>query len=110
MATFSTDELEFIKQRGNDECAKTWLGLWDPKRVIKQEQREFMIDKYEQKRYVNYLHVTTVEYGMLNDSNVRNRFLEVRMKLLLIYDVKVVRRSKKSMEMGSRMSIVRYCP
>jgi Arf-GAP domain and FG repeat-containing protein 1 len=25
--------------------------LWDPKRALKQEQREFMIDKYEQKRY-----------------------------------------------------------
>lgn len=52
MATFTTEELEFIRQRGNDECAKTWLGLWDPKRAIKQDQREFMIDKYEQKRYV----------------------------------------------------------
>lgn len=53
MATFTAEELEFIKQRGNDECAKTWLGLWDPKRAIKQEQREFMIDKYEQKRLVD---------------------------------------------------------
>lgn len=52
MATFSADELELIRQRGNDECTKTWLGLWDPKRAIKQEQREFMIDKYEQKRFV----------------------------------------------------------
>ncbi|XP_037024320.1 arf-GAP domain and FG repeat-containing protein 1 [Bradysia coprophila] len=51
MATFTSDELEFIRQRGNDCCAKTWLGLWDPKRAIKQDQREFMIDKYEQKRY-----------------------------------------------------------
>lgn len=53
MATFTSEELEFIKQRGNDVCAKTWLGLWDPKRAIKQDQREFMIDKYEQKRFVS---------------------------------------------------------
>lgn len=52
MATFTTDEIEFIKNHGNDECSKTWLGLWDPKRVHTQEQRELMIDKYERKRYV----------------------------------------------------------
>lgn len=50
MATFSTDEIEFIKSHGNELCAKTWLGLWDPKRVHTQNQRELMIDKYERKR------------------------------------------------------------
>ncbi|KAJ6645902.1 Arf-GAP domain and FG repeat-containing protein 1 [Pseudolycoriella hygida] len=51
MATFTSDEIDYIKLRGNDECAKTWLGLYDPRRATKQDQREFMIDKYEQKRY-----------------------------------------------------------
>lgn len=50
MATFTNDEIEFIKAHGNDECAKTWLGLWDPKRVHTQEHRELMIEKYERKR------------------------------------------------------------
>ncbi|CAO1359231.1 unnamed protein product [Diamesa hyperborea] len=51
MATFLADEVDFVRCHGNDECAKTWLGLWDSKRVIKQDHREFMVDKYERKRY-----------------------------------------------------------
>lgn len=50
MATFTTEEIEFINSHGNELCAKTWLGLWDPKRVHTQDQRELMIDKYERKR------------------------------------------------------------
>lgn len=50
MATFTTDEIEFIRAHGNELCAKTWLGLWDPKRVHTQDHRELMIDKYERKR------------------------------------------------------------
>lgn len=50
MATFTPDELEFIRTHGNDECSKTWLGLWDTKRTLKQDHRDFMVDKYEKKR------------------------------------------------------------
>lgn len=50
MATFSSDEIEFIRSHGNDTCAKTWLGLWDPKRALTQDQRDLMVDKYERKR------------------------------------------------------------
>lgn len=58
MATFSQEEIEFVKSHGNDECAKTWLGLWDisdPKQRASKQQsqdhRELMVDKYERKRY-----------------------------------------------------------
>lgn len=51
MATFTQEEIDFVRQNGNDTCTRTWLGLWDPKRAIKQEHRDFMIDKYERKRY-----------------------------------------------------------
>lgn len=51
MATFTQEEIDFLKVHGNEECAKTWLGLWDAKRAIKQDHRDFMIDKYERKRY-----------------------------------------------------------
>ncbi|XP_036340327.1 uncharacterized protein DDB_G0283357-like [Rhagoletis pomonella] len=51
MATFTQDDVDYLKSHGNDECAKTWLGLWDPKRAGHQDQRELMIDKYERKRY-----------------------------------------------------------
>lgn len=50
MATFTPDELEFIRTHGNDECEKKWLGLYDAKRTLKQDHREFMVDKYEKKR------------------------------------------------------------
>lgn len=50
MAKFTPEELEYIRMHGNDECAKTWLGLWDSKRTLKQEHRDFMVDKYERKR------------------------------------------------------------
>lgn len=50
MATFTPDEIEFIRGKGNDECAKTWMGLWDPARIHTQDQRELMIEKYERKR------------------------------------------------------------
>ena len=56
MATFTSEEIEFIKTHGNDECAKTWLGLYDLKRVHTQDHREFMIDKYERKRSVEIVH------------------------------------------------------
>uniref|UniRef100_A0A2M4ALL3 Putative gtpase-activating protein n=1 Tax=Anopheles triannulatus TaxID=58253 RepID=A0A2M4ALL3_9DIPT len=51
MATFTQDEIEFLKLNGNENCSRTWLGLWDAKRTIKQEHRDFMMDKYERKRY-----------------------------------------------------------
>lgn len=50
MATFTAEEIEFIRAHGNELCAKTWLGLWDPKRVHTQDQRELIVDKYERKR------------------------------------------------------------
>ncbi|XP_017132153.1 arf-GAP domain and FG repeat-containing protein 1 isoform X3 [Drosophila elegans] len=52
MATFTQDEIDFLRSHGNELCAKTWLGLWDPKRAVhQQDQRELMMDKYERKRY-----------------------------------------------------------
>lgn len=51
MATFTEDEVEFLRLHGNEECAKTWLGLWDAKRVLKMDHKDFMIEKYERKRF-----------------------------------------------------------
>jgi len=51
MATFSEDEVNFLRLHGNEECAKTWLGLWDAKRALKMDHKDFMIEKYERKRY-----------------------------------------------------------
>lgn len=54
MATFTPEELEFIKVRGNDYCRRVWLGLYEGESVnLNDEQsiRDFMSDKYEKKRY-----------------------------------------------------------
>lgn len=54
MATFTPEELEFIKVKGNDYCRRVWLGLYEGESVnVNDEQsiRDFMSDKYEKKRY-----------------------------------------------------------
>lgn len=68
MATFSPDEIEFLKSHGNEECAKTWLGLWDPKRTVHQDQRELIIDKYERKRF--YLEPGSPLKSITNSTNL----------------------------------------
>ncbi|XP_061386857.1 type-2 histone deacetylase 1 [Musca vetustissima] len=69
MATFTQDEIDFLKAHGNDFCAKTWLGLWDPKRAVHQDQRELMIDKYERKRY--YLEPASPLKSLTNATNLK---------------------------------------
>ena len=54
MSTFTADEVEFIRGRGNVYCAKVWLGLHDGKLVGNDSEsiRDFIIQKYEKKRLV----------------------------------------------------------
>uniref|UniRef100_A0A8D8QVR5 Arf-GAP domain and FG repeat-containing protein 1 n=1 Tax=Cacopsylla melanoneura TaxID=428564 RepID=A0A8D8QVR5_9HEMI len=51
MTTFTPEEVEMLKSRGNDYCRKVWLGLCDNSIQYKDEQqiKDFMIDKYEKK-------------------------------------------------------------
>ncbi|XP_013182949.1 arf-GAP domain and FG repeat-containing protein 1 [Amyelois transitella] len=54
MATFTPEEIEFIKARGNDYCRRVWLGLYQGESVNfndEQSVKDFMSDKYEKKRY-----------------------------------------------------------
>lgn len=54
MATFTPEEIEFIKTRGNDYCRRVWLGLYEGESVNftdEQSVKDFMSDKYEKKRY-----------------------------------------------------------
>ena len=55
MATFSVHEIELLKFRGNSYCKKVWLGLCDDNRITEPknelEIKEFMIEKYEKKRF-----------------------------------------------------------
>ncbi|XP_022128411.2 arf-GAP domain and FG repeat-containing protein 1 [Pieris rapae] len=54
MATFTPEEIEFIRVRGNDYCRRVWLGLYEGESVNytdEQRVRDFMSDKYEKKQY-----------------------------------------------------------
>ncbi|XP_011304550.1 arf-GAP domain and FG repeat-containing protein 1 isoform X1 [Fopius arisanus] len=57
MATFTQDEIEFMKERGNEHCRRIWLGLVNannqPTLDTKDEQKmkDLMTAKYELKRY-----------------------------------------------------------
>ncbi|CAH1395819.1 unnamed protein product [Nezara viridula] len=63
MATFTSEEIELLKCRGNEYCRKVWLSLYDGDSISKDEQqiKEFMIAKYERKRY--YVKPSDLEKG-----------------------------------------------
>lgn len=57
MATFTQDEIDFVKEHGNEYCRRIWLGLMNPSSPqnfdSKDEQKikDLMSAKYEQKRF-----------------------------------------------------------
>ncbi|OQR80104.1 hypothetical protein BIW11_05289 [Tropilaelaps mercedesae] len=58
MTSFSDDELEFIKNRGNEFNRYVYLGTYDERSNLEKESlreehkiREFMVQKYERKRW-----------------------------------------------------------
>ena len=57
MATFTQEEIDFIKERGNEYCRRIWLGLMNPNSSQtldtkdEQEMKDLMSAKYELKRY-----------------------------------------------------------
>ncbi|XP_045598480.1 arf-GAP domain and FG repeat-containing protein 1 isoform X2 [Procambarus clarkii] len=57
MASFTQEEIEQIKSKGNQYCGAVWLGLYDakispfPDTKDEHKIRDFMILKYEKKRF-----------------------------------------------------------
>ncbi|OXU17549.1 hypothetical protein TSAR_010784 [Trichomalopsis sarcophagae] len=55
MATFTQDEIDFLKERGNEFCRAIWLGLMPQSTTHsskdEQKMKDFMSAKYELKRY-----------------------------------------------------------
>lgn len=55
MATFTSEEVELVQNRGNDYCRRMWLGLYEgaPLTEGRDEQQihDLMVDKYEKRRY-----------------------------------------------------------
>lgn len=74
MATFTPEEIEFIKARGNDYCRRVWLGLYEGESVNftdEQSVKDFMSDKYEKKRY--YLDSPALSNNSVNGSSIKNK-------------------------------------
>lgn len=55
MATFLPEEIELLRSQGNEYCRRIWLGLYEGKVPLEakdeQQIRDFMIDKYERRRF-----------------------------------------------------------
>ncbi|XP_017773853.1 PREDICTED: arf-GAP domain and FG repeat-containing protein 1 isoform X3 [Nicrophorus vespilloides] len=54
MATFTQEEIDLLRTRGNDYCQKIWLGLYDGTKPVDRDEQAvhtLMLDKYERKRY-----------------------------------------------------------
>eukprot|EP00088_Acartia_fossae_P042640 TRINITY_DN4482_c0_g1_i8.p1 TRINITY_DN4482_c0_g1~~TRINITY_DN4482_c0_g1_i8.p1 ORF type:complete len:674 (-),score=200.84 TRINITY_DN4482_c0_g1_i8:415-2403(-) len=56
MSTFTPDEVEFMRTRGNAWCSKVWLARWDPVNQpvdFKDDEKvkDFMVAKYEKRLY-----------------------------------------------------------
>ncbi|XP_075992624.1 arf GTPase activating protein drongo [Anticarsia gemmatalis] len=74
MATFTPEEIEFIKARGNDYCRRVWLGLYEGESVNftdEQSVKDFMSDKYEKKRY--YLDSQLNSVASVNGNYTKNK-------------------------------------
>lgn len=74
MATFTPDEMDFIRTRGNDFCRRVWLGLYEGESVNyadEQSVKNFMSDKYEKRRF--YLESTPSSAATTNGVSGRNK-------------------------------------
>lgn len=78
MATFTPEEIEFIKVRGNDYCRRVWLGLYEGESVNftdEQSVKDFMSDKYEKKRYYleSSLNTTVTNGSALGKNKIKTK-------------------------------------
>ncbi|XP_072546794.1 arf-GAP domain and FG repeat-containing protein 1a isoform X2 [Salminus brasiliensis] len=57
MTTFTQQEIEFLRNHGNEVCKRIWLGLYDDRTSAipdfrePQKVKEFLQEKYEKKRW-----------------------------------------------------------
>ena len=56
MSSFTSEEVAFLKSRGNIWCGKVWMGLYDKNRsgaleaIDDESLKSHIIQKYEKKR------------------------------------------------------------
>lgn len=77
MATFTQEEIDFIKERGNEHCRRIWLGLMNtnsPQALDtkdEQKMKDLMSAKYELKRY--YLDPSMVNQNSNQNQNQKSQ-------------------------------------
>ncbi|XP_026462185.1 arf-GAP domain and FG repeat-containing protein 1-like [Ctenocephalides felis] len=75
MATFTSEEIEQIRLKGNEKCAATWMGLCQntnniPELKEEHQLKEYLSDKYEKKRfYIEENAVKSPTNGILISNN-----------------------------------------
>lgn len=55
MATFTNEEIDLLRNRGNEYCRKVWLGLYEGTPSVRPNDelsiKDFMVEKYERRRF-----------------------------------------------------------
>ncbi|XP_033228278.1 arf-GAP domain and FG repeat-containing protein 1 [Belonocnema kinseyi] len=76
MATFTQEEIDFLKERGNEYCRRIWLGLLHPDGSLpnvntkdEQKMKDLMSEKYEMKRYYLNPSIASEQKNQSKDSN-----------------------------------------
>lgn len=73
MTTFTSEEMDFLRDRGNDYSKQVWLALFEGNVLTEssdeQEIRDFMIQKYERKRYYVDPKVSGVQFRSTKQTN-----------------------------------------
>ncbi|XP_053979051.1 arf-GAP domain and FG repeat-containing protein 1-like isoform X1 [Hylaeus volcanicus] len=76
MATFTQEEIDFIRERGNEYCRRIWLGLMNPNSSQtldtkdEQKMKDLMSAKYELKRYYLDPSMANQKSQLPNQSNI----------------------------------------
>ncbi|XP_029168718.1 arf-GAP domain and FG repeat-containing protein 1 isoform X1 [Nylanderia fulva] len=76
MATFTQEEIDFIKEHGNDYCRRVWLGLMNMNPPLnldtkdEQKMKDLMSAKYELKRY--YLDPSLADQNTVQQKSTTN--------------------------------------
>ena len=76
MATFTQEEVDFLKERGNEYCRRIWLGLLHPDSNLpnvdtkdEQKMKDLMSEKYEMKRYYLNPSIASEQKNQSKESN-----------------------------------------
>lgn len=87
MTTFTAEEVELMRSRGNDYCRRVWLGLYDGKMGTdgsawdEHAIHQLMLDKYERKRFYMEPNASTMMVNNVSTASVVQHNNQVNNKL-----------------------------